>query len=202
MSPDVLLECPRTSFRDVLRVNVRERVWHSPPFHGKCRFKFPFCFASLIGILEEIDSFYWPKMHLWKSSKKNSGRALPPSFEQNPKESIFSQKNVPYICMCLYCVWKASDQLLVGRSVCWWMHWEIDPKMPIASFISYWHSQHIVASLRSATFYSTLHHHCRYHHISSPGPDGGGARRFMVFNPPWCNSDSGNFTRCNSVRAA
>ena len=31
MSPDVLLECPRTSFRDVLRVNVTERVWHSPP---------------------------------------------------------------------------------------------------------------------------------------------------------------------------
>ena len=30
MSPDVLLECPRTSFRDVLRVNVMERVWHSP----------------------------------------------------------------------------------------------------------------------------------------------------------------------------
>ena len=31
MSPDVLLECPRTSFMDVLRVNVTERVWHSPP---------------------------------------------------------------------------------------------------------------------------------------------------------------------------
>ena len=30
MSPDVLLECPRTSFRDVLRVKVTERVWHSP----------------------------------------------------------------------------------------------------------------------------------------------------------------------------
>ena len=28
---DILLECPRTSFRDVLRVNVTERVWHSPP---------------------------------------------------------------------------------------------------------------------------------------------------------------------------
>ena len=31
MSPDVLLECPRTSFRDVLRVNVTERVWIFPP---------------------------------------------------------------------------------------------------------------------------------------------------------------------------
>ena len=30
MSPDVLLEGPRTSFRYVLRVNVTERVWHSP----------------------------------------------------------------------------------------------------------------------------------------------------------------------------
>ena len=30
---DILLECPRTSFRDVLRVNVTERVWHSPILH-------------------------------------------------------------------------------------------------------------------------------------------------------------------------
>ena len=28
MSPDVQLECPWTSFRDVLRVNVTERVWN------------------------------------------------------------------------------------------------------------------------------------------------------------------------------
>ena len=35
MSPDVLLECPRTSFRDVLRVNVTERVWHSPSKKGR-----------------------------------------------------------------------------------------------------------------------------------------------------------------------
>ena len=34
MSPDVLLECPRTSFRYVLRVNVTERVWHSPRVRG------------------------------------------------------------------------------------------------------------------------------------------------------------------------
>ena len=36
MSPDVLLECPRTSFRDVLRVNVTERVWHSPHNFSTC----------------------------------------------------------------------------------------------------------------------------------------------------------------------
>ena len=35
MSPDVLLECPRTSFRDVLGVNVTERVWHSPEGRGE-----------------------------------------------------------------------------------------------------------------------------------------------------------------------
>ena len=28
MPHDVLLECPRTSFRDVLGVNITERVWH------------------------------------------------------------------------------------------------------------------------------------------------------------------------------
>ena len=30
MSPDLMLECPRTSFRDVLRENVTERVWIFP----------------------------------------------------------------------------------------------------------------------------------------------------------------------------
>ena len=29
--PNILLECPRASFRDALGVNVTERVWHSPP---------------------------------------------------------------------------------------------------------------------------------------------------------------------------
>ena len=35
-------------------------------------------------ILEEIDSFYWPKMQLWKGAKQ-SGQGQP-SFGQNPKE--------------------------------------------------------------------------------------------------------------------
>ena len=33
--------------------------------------------VQYIGILEEIDSFYWPNMHLWNGDKK-LGRALPP----------------------------------------------------------------------------------------------------------------------------
>ena len=33
--------------------------------------------VQIISILEEIDSFYWPKMHFWKGAKK-LGRALPP----------------------------------------------------------------------------------------------------------------------------
>ena len=40
--------------------------------------------VQIIGILEEIDYFYWPKMHLCKGGK-NLGKALPPSFGQNPK---------------------------------------------------------------------------------------------------------------------
>ena len=35
MSPDILLVCPRTSFRDVLGVNVMERVWYSPGGRGR-----------------------------------------------------------------------------------------------------------------------------------------------------------------------
>ena len=42
--------------------------------------------VQIIGILEEIDSFYWPKMHLWKSAKKFGQGPPPRSFGQNPKE--------------------------------------------------------------------------------------------------------------------
>ena len=40
---------------------------------------------QIIGFLEESDSFYWPKMHLWKGDNK-FGQGPPPSFGQNPKE--------------------------------------------------------------------------------------------------------------------
>ena len=33
--------------------------------------------VQIIGILEEINSFYWPKMHLWKGDKK-FGQGPPP----------------------------------------------------------------------------------------------------------------------------
>ena len=42
--------------------------------------------VQIIGILEEIDSFYWPKTHLWKSDKNFGQGPSPPSFGQNPKE--------------------------------------------------------------------------------------------------------------------
>ena len=42
--------------------------------------------VHIIGILEEIDSFIDQKCTYWKCAKK---------FGKNPKESIFSQENVP-----------------------------------------------------------------------------------------------------------
>ena len=51
--------------------------------------------VQIIGILEEIDYFYWPKMHLCKGGK-NLGKALPPSFGQNPKEQqLFFCETIP-----------------------------------------------------------------------------------------------------------
>ena len=50
-----------------------------------------------IGILEEIDSFYWPKMHLWKGDKKFGQGPLPISFGQNPKEQQFFLWNPPLL---------------------------------------------------------------------------------------------------------
>ena len=44
--------------------------------------------VQIIGILEEIDSFHLPKMHLWKGDKKWAGPP-PPSFGQNPKEKHY-----------------------------------------------------------------------------------------------------------------
>ena len=63
------------------------------------------------------------------------------------------------------CIWKiqCGKSLLVGRSVCWWMYREIDPQMPFASCISYWHSQHFAASLESSTVYSILSQYRRRH---------------------------------------
>ena len=43
--------------------------------------------VQIISILEEIDSFYWPKMHLWKGAKK-FGPANP---------AVFSRETVPNI---------------------------------------------------------------------------------------------------------
>ena len=45
--------------------------------------------VQIIGILEEIDSFYWPKMHLWKGAKK-IGQGPPPShLDKIQKNSSF-----------------------------------------------------------------------------------------------------------------
>ena len=44
----------------------------------KKRFK-----VQIIGIFEEIDSYYWPKMHLWKGAKK---------FEQGPPPPLIWTK--------------------------------------------------------------------------------------------------------------
>ena len=54
--------------------------------------------VQTIGILEEIDSFYWPKMHFWKGAKK-LGRALPPIIGTKSKRKHFSQENDPDIEM-------------------------------------------------------------------------------------------------------
>ena len=59
-------------------------------FNLKSQFK-----AQIIGILEEIDSLYWPKMHLWKGAKK-LGRALPPpDLDKIQKNISFSSWNRP-----------------------------------------------------------------------------------------------------------
>ena len=46
--------------------------------------------------MEEIDSSCWPKMHfMYENVTKNFGRALRPSFGQNPKERQLFSRNRP-----------------------------------------------------------------------------------------------------------
>ena len=52
--------------------------------------------VQIIGILEEIDSFYWPKMHLWKGAKKfGQGPASPPDLDKIQKNSSFFSWDSP-----------------------------------------------------------------------------------------------------------
>ena len=67
---------------------------------------------QIIGILEEKDSFYWPKMHLWKGDKKFGQGPPPPSFGQNPKvKQFFSGEIVSYIIMDYFLIrsWSLSS---------------------------------------------------------------------------------------------
>ena len=53
--------------------------------------------VQIIGILEEIDSFYWPKLHLLKGAKK-FGQDPPPSLiwtKSKRTADFFSRENVP-----------------------------------------------------------------------------------------------------------
>ena len=49
-----------------------------------------------IGIFEEIDSFYWPKMHFLKEGQKIWAWVDPPPlFGQCPKENVFFLWSLP-----------------------------------------------------------------------------------------------------------
>ena len=45
--------------------------------------------VQIIGILEEIDSFYWPKLHLWKGDKKIGQGPPPPHLDKIKKNCSF-----------------------------------------------------------------------------------------------------------------
>ena len=51
--------------------------------------------VQIIGILEEIDSFYWPKMHLWKGDKKIGQGPPPPHLDKIQKNSNFFLETFP-----------------------------------------------------------------------------------------------------------
>ena len=51
---------------------------------------------QIIGILEEIDSFYWPIMRLWKVDKKfGQGPPPPPHLDKIQKNNYFFRETFP-----------------------------------------------------------------------------------------------------------
>ena len=51
--------------------------------------------VEIIDILEEIESFYWPKMHLWKGAKKFGLGPPPPHLDKIQKKSSFFRDPLP-----------------------------------------------------------------------------------------------------------
>ena len=95
-----------------------------PNVHNlKKQFKF-----QIIGILEEIHSFYWPKMHLWKGDKK-IGQGPPPLIWTKSKSTadffsgncllhhngLFSDQKLKLVQLCqgafIGMVWTWRNQL-------------------------------------------------------------------------------------------
>ena len=72
-SPQLFLNAKNVDLSDIKNDSISKillKYRHNTCFVGhvynlKKQFK-----VQIIGILEEIDSFYWPKMHLWKGAKK------------------------------------------------------------------------------------------------------------------------------------
>ena len=51
--------------------------------------------VQIIDILEEIDSFYWPKVHSWKVDKKIWQGPPPPHLDKIQKNSYFFWETFP-----------------------------------------------------------------------------------------------------------
>ena len=67
--------------------------------------------VPIIGILEEIDSFYWPKMHLWKGAKKNWAGPPPLIWTKSKRTATFFRDGVPYF---------RSHSLAIACLIFWW----------------------------------------------------------------------------------
>ena len=75
--------------------------------------------VQIIGILEEKDTFYLPKMHLWKGDKNFGQGPSSPSFGQNPKEQIIFFVKPSLIDQFIFtrsyaALWAADRDMIVG----------------------------------------------------------------------------------------
>ena len=59
--------------------------------------------VQYIGIFEEMDSFYWPKMHFLKEGQKIWAWVDPPLFGQCPKENVFFLLTSSHSCTTHIC---------------------------------------------------------------------------------------------------
>ena len=79
-------------YYNTIQYNSAYKSQQSPLLYQKWQLE-----VQIIGILEEVDSFYWPKLHLWKGAQKLGWPPPPTPFiwTKSIKTAVFFRETFP-----------------------------------------------------------------------------------------------------------